>query len=467
MRWRDWNRRQALHGQGEMTTEASPGELELPPATARGVDSFYRLRQRPLPALRCTGTACSRARGWPAGNDQGVQCLGRCYAAPATLDEQPHAIPTTSLLDPPILLTPPASTPTELAALYRRPAAEQILRRIEDSGLRGRGGAAFATGRKWRVAAQTAAGRKHVVANADEGDPGAFVDRLLLETRPHAVLAGLAACAAAIGANSAIVYVRAEYPRASRRMRQAIVEARPWLPDGLEVSVHDGAGSYVAGEETALLRAIEGLRAEPRPKPPYPAERGLYGEPTVVQNVETLAAIPWVLEHGRRPGVKGFSLSGAIARPGVVEAPFGLSLAELLQRGGGGPARGSRWTMALVGGPMGQVLSVDEFDTPLTHSRLPGMGHGGIVVCDQHDSPAQLARHLTAFAASESCGSCTPCRVGTAQLAHCRNRSGLLRLLQTMEMGSLCAFGQSVPRPLRDLLRLYGDAIFEETAHAH
>lgn len=431
----------------------------LPLATVLGIASHYSLLDGAI-GRPCIGTACSYARGWVDPPGPTVHCAGRCHAAPVSLDAAEHPIPIRSLLDPPILLRHLLGDLPELADLYRLPPAEQILATIEASGLRGRGGAAYATGAKWRVAAETPADERYVVANGDEGDPGAFVDRLLLERDPHAVLAGIAACAVAIGARRGIIYVRAEYPVTATRLRTAIAEARPWLPAGLAIELHIGAGSYVAGEETALLRAIEGLRAEPSPKPPYPAQSGLRGKPTVVQNVETLASIPWVLRHGRRPGVKGFSLSGAISRPGVVEAPFGISLRELLERGGDGPLPGRPWKMALVGGPMGCVLPVAEFDTPLTFSRLPGMGHGGIVVFDHNVGAAQLAAHLHAFARSESCGNCTPCRVGSAQLAHCRDRASLERLLLTLEQGSLCGFGQGIPKPLRDLLRHYPDELY-------
>jgi NADH:ubiquinone oxidoreductase subunit F (NADH-binding) len=431
----------------------------LPEATVQGIQSYYGVLDGGI-GRPCVGTACQHARGWVDPVGPTVHCVGRCYAAPASLDVDEHPIPIRSLVDPPILLRHVLGARPDLADLYRCPPAEQILATIEASGLRGRGGAAFATGAKWRVAAEAPADERFVVANGDEGDPGAFVDRLLLERDPHAVLAGLAACAVAIGARRGIVYLRGEYPVAASRVRAAIEEARPWLPAGLAIELHIGAGSYVAGEETALLRAIEGLRAEPAPKPPYPAQAGLRGKPTVVQNVETLASIPWVLANGRRPGVKGFSLSGAIRSPGVVEAPFGISLRELLQLGGDGALPGRPWKMALIGGPMGCVLPEHAFDTPLTFSRLPNMGHAGIVVFDHSVSAAQLAAHLYAFARNESCGNCAPCRVGSAQLARCRDQARLERLLLTLEQGSLCGFGQGIPKPLRDLLRHYPDEMF-------
>jgi NADH:ubiquinone oxidoreductase subunit F (NADH-binding) len=379
------------------------------------------------------------------------------------MDDTESPIPATSIMDEPVALRSvlgavPGDVPSN--ALYELPEPKLILDVLDRVGLRGRGGAAFPTGAKWRAAAETPATARYVVANGDEGDPGSYADRLLLERAPHLVLAGMNACAAAIGATNGIVYIRGEYPRAAEIVRAAVGAARPFLVPGFEISVHVGGGSYVCGEETALLRGIEGLRAEPRPRPPYPVHAGLHGKPTVVQNVETLAAIPWVLATGRKPDTKIFSLSGALRAPSAVEAPFGTPLRELLVKGGGGPPEGRPWKMALIGGPMGGVLPEALFDTPLTFSALPSMGHGGIVVFDESVSIRALAEHLFGFAASESCGSCTPCRVGTSQLSRMKDSPSLLRLLDTLEQGSLCGFGKSVPRPIRDLLEHFPDELF-------
>ena len=364
-----------------------------------------------------------------------------------------------SLVDPPVVLRHlvGAARP-DVAEDYELPDGAAILAAIERSGLRGRGGAAFPTAAKWRTARDTPAADRIVVANGDEGDPGSFVDRLLLEEDPHAVLAGMVACARVIGASRGFVYIRGEYPRARAIMIGAVQEARAagWLGAGFDVEVISGAGSYVCGEETALLRSIVGLRGEPTPKPPYPAERGLFGLPTVVQNVETLAIVPWIARTGRGSGTKAFSVSGAVPAA-VVEAPLGTPLSRVL---GSGPPTGNPWKMALVGGPMGRVLPAAAFDTPLSYDALPGLGHGGIVVYDTSPSVRDLAQELFAFAQAESCGNCTPCRVGTAQLAGRHDRDGLLRLLDTLERGSLCGFGQGVPRPIRDLLNHFGDKVF-------
>jgi formate dehydrogenase iron-sulfur subunit len=219
----------------------------------------------------------------------------------------------------------------------------------------------------------------------------------------------------------------------------------------------------VAGEETALLRSIEGLRAEPSPRPPYPAVRGLYGLPTVVQNVETLSIVPFIARAAARPpartDTKAVCVSGAVAAPGVVEIDLGTPLRRVLDEGAGGAAAGRRWKMALVGGPLGRVLAAADFDTPLSFDALPGLGHAGVVVFDETVSARALAGHLFEFASAESCGTCAPCRIGTARLAACRTRESLERLLATIGDGSLCGFGQGVPRPILDLLAIFGDEV--------
>jgi len=343
------------------------------------------------------------------------------------------------------------------------PSRKAILSALEHTRLRGRGGAAFPTAAKWRAARDAPGAERYVVANGDEGDPGSYVDRLLLEEDPHAVLAGMLACARAIGARRGFVYIRSEYPQAQRVMHAAIREARDarLLGDQFEVEVVSGAGSYVCGEETALLNSILGLRGEPRVRPPYPAQHGLWGSPTVVQNVETLAIVPWIARTRQGSGTKAVSLSGAVARPTIAEVRLGTPLIRVLEEAGQGPPAGRRWKMALVGGPMGRVVPASRFDIALSFDSLPGMGHAGIVVLDDSVSPRALAEHLFAFAAAESCGSCTPCRVGTSLFGGIRERAVLERLLSTLEMGSLCGFGTGVPRPLRDLLQHFGEQVLE------
>lgn len=469
----EWARRHAQQRDGDTviddlragtSLEEAAHRHGMPRAATRGVQTFYDFLREPTAERVCTGTACWAARG--GASTEGVaevRCLGRCYEAPTRLQQGHFPIPRRALVDEPAIFRHLlGGPPPRLEALYALPgSADDILELLDASGLRGRGGAAYPTGAKWR-AARTAGGEpKYVVANGDEGDPGSFVDRLLLEDDPHAVLAGMNACAKAVGATHGVVYIRAEYPRAAEVVRAAIGEAERAgvLVPGFHLTVHVGAGSYVCGEETALLRAIEGLRAEASPKPPYPAERGLFGKPTVVQNVETLAVVPWLLATRKKPSTKAFSLSGAVRRPGAVEAELGISLRRLLEEAGG-PSEGARWKMALVGGPMGCVVPASRFDAALSYDAMPGMGHGGVVVLDERVSARALAEHLFAFAAAESCGNCTPCRVGTAQLTRAADRPALARLLDTLEMGSLCGFGQSVPRPIRDLLEHFPDEMF-------
>lgn len=442
----------------------------LPRAMGRGIESFYELL-KPGEHHVCDGTACHFAGGpkWAAElNEHGVtvtavRCLGRCYAPPACDLEPAPPLPRRTLNTPPIVLRdvlgdPPVGAWQE----YALPEGEVILERLEASGLRGRGGAAYPTAAKWRAARDAPGPVKWVVANGDEGDPGSYVDRLLLEEAPHTVLAGMLACARVIEATHGIVYIRAEYPEAQVAMRQAIRESvrEGWLGAHFDVQVISGAGSYVCGEETALLNSIEGFRGEPRPKPPYPAQAGLHGQPTVVQNVETLSLIPWIVTHRRGAGNKAFCLSGCVAHPGVVEAPLGITLRTLLTEGGGGPKPGSHWKLALVGGPLGRVVPEARFDEQLSYETLPGLGHGGVVALDETVSVRALAEHLFEFARAESCGSCAPCRLGTALLHQLPDRDSLERVLTTMEEGSLCGFGPGVARPIRDLLEHFGEELF-------
>lgn len=439
-----------------------PATTGLPAHWNESLRSFYELIDEPGASRRCIGTACAFAGASPAEAAlQPVCCLGRCYEAPASDATFAARIPRLSLARETVILRHLLGDDgAGQWADYDLPGGAAILSAVAASGLRGRGGAAYPTAAKWKAARDTPATQRYVVANGDEGDPGAYIDRLLLEEAPHSILAGMLACARAIGARHGIVYVRAEYPRAALCMSNAIAEAnaRGVLED-FDVRVVRGAGAYVAGEETALLRSIEGLRAEPHPKPPYPATRGLFGLPTVVQNIETLSIVPWVARRGRRGDTKAFCLSGAVRRPGVVELELGSTLRRVLEDGGGGPAQGKRWKMALIGGPLGRIVAAGEFDVELSFDRLPGMGHAGIVVFDDSVRVRAVAEHLFEFARSESCGNCAPCRIGTSHLASRRTITDLDQLLLTLEEGSLCGFGQGVPRPIRDLVRAFGDEV--------
>jgi NADH-quinone oxidoreductase subunit F len=359
-------------------------------------------------------------------------------------------------------------------ALRGEPAS--VLQALEASGERGRGGAGFPTGAKWRAAAQAGGAEKYAIANGDEGDPGSFVDRVLLEADPHAVLEGLALCAFAIGARHGIVYVRGEYPRAAERVERAVAEARAagLLGRGIlggdfafDVRVARGEGSYVCGEETALLNALEGRRGEVRPRPPYPTEHGLFGRPTVVNNVETLVNAAWIARHGPAAyralgtrdsaGTKALCFSAGFARPGIVEVELGASLAACIARA----AAGAPPAAIALGGPMGSVLLPEEWDVALSWEALGArgieLGHGGVVAIPEGADFAALALDWLEFMADESCGKCVPCRVGSREalaLARAGERARVHELLEVISAASLCAFGQSIPAPIAKLLRL-------------
>jgi NADH:ubiquinone oxidoreductase subunit F (NADH-binding) len=370
-----------------------------------------------------------------------------------------------------------------------RGSSQQLLDTVEHSELRGRGGAGFLTGAKWRSCAGAPGEPKYVVVNGDEGDPGSFIDRVLMEDDPHSVLEGLILCAYAVGASEGIIFIRSEYPRAIECMRQAIAAAYEGGILGasvlgskfaLEVSICPGLGSYVCGEETAMLNAIEGWRGEVRIRPPYPAVEGLYGKPTVVNNVETLVSIPFIVERGpevyaafgteRSKGTKVFSLNHGFARPGLVEVEFGITLLEVVAEAGKG-AGGQRLEAAILGGPMGSVLLPHEWGVPVCYVHMAEkgiqLGHGGLVAIPEGTDFRALLEHWLEFMIDESCGKCVPCRLGSKRawrVLHeqegtaCRAR--LRRLFELMEAGSLCAFGQSMPRPMRKLMETFGDQIF-------
>jgi NADH:ubiquinone oxidoreductase subunit F (NADH-binding) len=360
----------------------------------------------------------------------------------------------------------------------------EVLAAVEASGEQGRGGAGFPTGRKWRLAAEAAGNQRYVIANGDEGDPGSFIDRLLLEHDPHAILEGMALCGWAIGASDGLVYIRSEYPAAQTRMKAAIVEARAAGLLGtdicgssfsFEVCVVTGHGSYVCGEETALLNAIEGRRGEVRVRPPYPAVQGLYGQPTVVNNIETLVNIPWIVERGAAafrkfgtsasPGTKAFCFNQGFARPGVVEAEFGLSLRELAETHGGGGRDGVPLAGIALGGPMGSILLPGDWDVPMDYPELAKRGihagHGGLVALPAGTDWRQLMIHWLEFMVAESCGKCVPCRLGSARALALAQQADtddahrkLPRLLDLIATSSLCGFGQSMPAPIERLRAL-------------
>lgn len=364
-------------------------------------------------------------------------------------------------------------------AAARAMAPAEIVKAVTDSGLRGRGGAAFPAGIKWKTVLDTPSKQKYIVCNADEGDSGTFSDRLLMEGDPFRLLEGMAIAGRAVGAGKGYLYVRSEYPHAFIMLEAAVASARDWL-DGFGIDVRRAAGAYVCGEETALLESIEGRRGIVRAKPPLPAIAGLFGQPTVINNVITLAAVPDILARGadfyrdlgvgRSRGTLPFQLAGNIRYGGLVEVPFGLTLRELLYDFGGGSRSGRPLRAVQVGGPLGAYLPESQFDTVLDYEAFAAvgavLGHGGIVAFDDTVDMAAQARYAMAFCAHESCGKCTPCRIGSTRGVEVidRLRAGkpgqieLLRdLCDTMTNGSLCAMGGMTPYPVLSALNHFAE----------
>jgi NADH:ubiquinone oxidoreductase subunit F (NADH-binding) len=509
------------------------GELGLPRAHVNAAASFYAdlgfQPRAPRHVQVCAGTACfaasagshitdlSRLLGVQAGGIsadgrtslQPVYCLGYCYGGPAALDgEQPRAghhlvqqlcegaapgdpeIPAQTTLEDPVVLAgvlDPDADPWEpvrdvLAAEDRA----RVQREVVASGLRGRGGAGFPAAVKWKAASEApSSGPRYLICNGDEGDPGSFVDRLLMERDPQRVLAGMTLAAYASGATRGFVYVRSEYPRARDAVRAAIVAARA---DGhlgsnrddsgfdFDVEVFEGAGSYVAGEETSLMHSIEGLRGEVAARPPYPTERGLLHAPTVVNNVETLCAVPWIVARGGEAyaargsggsrGTKVVCLNERFRNPGAYEVELGTSVRWIVDELGGGLQDARELRVLQVGGPLGGFLGPDQLDVPLTFEALreagADLGHGSLIALDDRIDREALELHFWRFAASESCGTCVPCRLGTRQgLKLAEGRGGpdsakaRSEMFDALEYGSLCAFGRSIPNVARSLERAW------------
>lgn len=370
-------------------------------------------------------------------------------------------------------------------------APNEIIEEVQKSGLRGRGGAGFPTGRKWDLARNADGQYKTVICNADEGDPGAYMDRTLLESNPHQVLEGMAICAYAVGAQKAIVYVRAEYPLAVKMVTKAIGQASELglLGEGvlgssfdLEIDVFQGSGAFVCGEETALIQSIEGNRGMPRHRPPYPVQQGLGGQPTVINNVKTLASIPPIIEHGaawfraigteKSPGTAIFSVVGNIVHAGLVEIPMGVTLRTLIFDICGGVPNKKKFKAVQIGGPSGGCLPEEFLDTPIDFDSLiqagAMMGSGGMVVMDEDTCMVDVSRYFLDFTQKESCGKCTFCRIGTYHLLNTleritkgEGRDGDLDQLETLsediKNGSLCGLGKTAPNPVLTSLRYFRD----------
>ncbi len=375
-------------------------------------------------------------------------------------------------------------------ALHELTPAE-VLDQIARSGLRGRGGAGYPTGLKWATVAKSESpdGRKFVVCNGDEGDPGAFMDRSVLESDPHRILEGMAIAAYAVGASQGYAYVRGEYPLAIRRLELAIRQARKLGLLGAQifdtafdfrVDIRIGAGAFVCGEETALIASIEGSRGTPRPRPPYPAERGLWGCPTLINNVETFANIAPIIRNGPEwfarigtetsKGTKVFALAGSITNTGLIEVPMGISLKAIVEELGGGVPGGGAVKAVQTGGPSGGCIPAALFDTPVDYESLGKvgsiMGSGGMIVMDERTNMVEVARYFMEFCKDESCGKCVPCRVGTVEMHRLLTKIAagaadesdldqLRELCQLVRETSLCGLGQSAPNPVISTLRYF------------
>ena len=368
---------------------------------------------------------------------------------------------------------------------------DDVIQTLMDSGLRGRGGGGFPTGLKWKLAKQNDADQKYVCCNADEGDPGAFMDRSILEGDPHAVLEAMAIAGYAIGASQGYIYVRAEYPIAVERLKIAIQQAREMELLGkdifgtgfdFDIDLRLGAGAFVCGEETALMTSIEGNRGEPKPRPPYPAQKGLFGKPTILNNVETYANIPQILLNGpewfasmgteKSKGTKVFALGGKIHNTGLVEIPMGTTLREVIEEIGGGIPGGKKFKAAQTGGPSGGCIPAEHFDIPIDYDNLISigsmMGSGGLIVMDETDCMVDIAKFFLEFTVEESCGKCTPCRVGTKRMleiltkitkgqATMEDLDKLEELCYYVKENSACGLGQTAPNPVLSTLRYFRD----------
>ena len=368
---------------------------------------------------------------------------------------------------------------------------EDVIQILLDSGLRGRGGAGFPTGLKWKFAAGNDADQKYVCCNADEGDPGAFMDRSILEGEPHAVLEAMAIAGYAIGASQGYIYVRAEYPIAVQRLEIAIEQAREYGLLGknifdsgfdFDIELRLGAGAFVCGEETALMTSIEGNRGEPRPRPPFPALKGLFQKPTILNNVETYANIPQIIVNGpewfasmgteKSKGTKVFALGGKIHNTGLVEIPMGTTLREIVEEIGGGVPNGKKFKAAQTGGPSGGCIPAEHLDIPIDYDNLLSigsmMGSGGLIVMDEDTCMVDIAKFFLEFTVDESCGKCTPCRIGTRRMleilekitkgqATMEDLDKLEELCYHLQSNSLCALGQTAPNPVLSTLRYFRD----------
>ncbi len=535
------------HLEGEAITDLGRAS-NIAPANAYGVASFYsmlNLGEETKGVVRvCDGPVCwlcggEEARkgieGVLAGNPEWkvtrTSCLGLCDRAPAMLVNDQQAGPYVAgsehqiargwrgkateyrqprpgelrvMMDKAGIVDPDSlSSALEHGAYQALRSAldhtpEAVLSEVEASGLSGRGGAGFPVGRKWRFVYQARNTPKYIVCNADESEPLIFKDRVLIDTNPHQILEGMAVAGYACGARAAFIYIRGEYVEQSARLKHAIHEAEQagWLGEKIQgtdfsfhIHVHQGAGAYICGEETALIESLEGKRGEPRTRPPYPPTYGYHGLPTLVNNVESYAAVPAIIVNGSGwyrslsaasiPGTKMYMLLGQVNHPGLFEAPFGLTLRQIIDEFGGGMQKGSQFNFALTGGAAGTIVSEALMDIPIDYAsgaKGISLGAGAFLVCDQRVSVVAFLCEILHFFRVESCGKCTPCRVGTYRsyeiLKRMTAREGkpgdvaeLAALAEIMFDSSFCGLGQSVPIPMRSAMGQFAQA-FKEAENA-
>lgn len=462
----------------------------------------------------CQGTACFAAGAGGEtgeGGESRIYCLGRCYEAPAVAGKAGSGVPNVeSIATEPVVLGGLLDSTRGRASLdsYRAGGGYQalqeavetdpgeIIAQIKASRLRGRGGAGFSAGLKWESVAEADAEEKFVIANADEGDPGAFIDRLLLERDPHLLVEAMAIAAVAVGATRGFIYLRAEYPDARSILEKAVAEAKAsrilgesMLDSGrtFDIEILVGAGSYLCGEETALIRSIEGRRPEPWARPPYPTQSGLFGGPTLVNNVETFASIPWIVRHGgetfagigtaESTGTKAVSLNSRFAKPGLYEVDFGTPLTVIVDELGGGLAE-SEMLGVMCGGPLAGLVPPHLFGTPFSFEAMReigcSVGHGGIVAFGTEITIPALIAHVASFVAYESCGKCTPCRMSSSEIAHAFAGAGrgpggrsrpaityedMASLVEVLSSTSLCGHGTGFGEFLKSLGIHYRDEV--------
>ena len=369
--------------------------------------------------------------------------------------------------------------------------SEEIISIIENSGLRGRGGAGFPTSSKWKLVKEAESDIKYVICNGDEGDPGAFMDRMLLESYPYRIIEGMLIAAVATGAREGIFYIRAEYPLAVQRIREALAALydEGFLGENIlsssfdfDIKIFEGAGAFICGEETALIASIEGKRGLPTVRPPYPAEKGLWEKPTLINNVETYSMVPWIISHGEKAfneigtadskGTKVFALAGKIERGGLIEVPMGITIRQIVEEIGGGVAAGRKFKAIQIGGPSGGCIPASMADTPIDYSSLKEagamMGSGGLIVLDDTDCMVDIARYFLSFTQEQSCGRCTFCRIGTTRMLQILDKitSGkgvesdidlLEELADSTKAGSMCGLGKSAPNPVLTTLKYFKD----------